>query len=190
MKIILLVMCGWWSLAQADVVDQINLNLSATKTLKAHLIQQAQDGSIQRGMLYLKRPGKLTMKLEGTHPFFLMIDGASCDYQDAVTERPFHIPFDRLPLGFLLNAKINLKEDFVLKNVRKDQKSVWIDLETRDQMFQVSLWFDDQKQLKGWITHDPEGNVIRVQLENAQINISLDDALFAYQKKPRRKKTN
>lgn len=190
MKIILFLMCGWWCLAQADVVDQINLKLNATKTLKAHVVQRAQDGSVQRGVLYLKRPGKLKMKLGGEYPFFLITDGTSCVYQDAVTERPFHVPFDRLPLGFLLKSEVNLKEDFFLKNVRTDRKNVWIDIETKDHLFQVSLWFDDQKQLKGWITHDPEGNVIQVYLKQIQINRSLDDALFAYQKKPWWKKTN
>ena len=172
-------------LSWADVVEKVNDALNGIQTLQAQVCHLHNGKAAFKGILTLKRPGKVRLSYEKPAPYFFVSDGTTCVYMDAVTEKPLYVPPERLPLSFLLGPKTDLRKHFHIKNIQTINNQHVFDVETLDTKIRLQLIFSEKGVLDGWHMVDFEGNHVRVKLINKKINLSLKDDLFVFKQKPR-----
>jgi outer membrane lipoprotein-sorting protein len=173
---------------RARTIARVEAYLSNLKTVKAGFNQVAPNGEVSTGTFYLKRPGKMRWDYNPPNPILLVSDGDTVTYYDEDLEQINYIALDDTLAGFLTKSVIRFDSDAVaMREFHAGAGAIRVTVVQRAKPDEgaLTLEFSDAPlTLKHMVISDATGGMTRVQLQNAQYGIALEDSLFRF-KDPR-----
>jgi outer membrane lipoprotein-sorting protein len=166
---------------QAEVA-RVEQYLNAIRTLRARFVQVGTDGTA-RGTFYLSRPGKMRLEYEQPVTVLLIANGGMLQQYDTRLGQGSYVALDSTPAGLLVSDQIRLSGGVTVVGVERSGGSLDISLiKTRDpRAGRITFSFQAQPlQLTRWSLVDGQGRMTRVTLEQVQVGIPLDNALFQF----------
>jgi outer membrane lipoprotein-sorting protein len=173
-------------------LDKVVGALRSISTMRADFTQTDRQGTTVRGVMTLKRPGKIRFDYGKDSDFLVISNGKSLfvvDYEVAQVER---WPITNSPLGALFDPQRDVKRYGKLIPTRSpDVLSVEVRDPGKPEFGIINLIFVRQPaapggwQLAQWVALDAQNNRTRVQLSNQRYGISVPDSTFTF-RDPRR----
>ena len=173
-------------------LDKVVGALRAISTMKADFTQTDRQGTTLRGVMTLKRPGKIRFDYGKDADFLVISNGKSLyviDYEVAQVER---WPIGNSPLGALFDPDKDVRR--FGKLVPTSNPSV-VSVEVRDpkkpEFGMITLIFvrdaaaPGGMRLTNWVALDAQNNRTRVNLSNQRYGVAVADSTFTF-KDPRR----
>lgn len=178
--------------AAASDLDRVVAALRAISTMKADFVQTDRNGQALRGVMTLKRPGKIRFDYGKNADFLVISNGKSLyviDYEVAQVER---WPIGNSPLGALFDPDKDVKRfGKLMPTSSKDVISVQVRDPKKPEFGMITLIFTRNAaapgglQLAYWVALDAQNNRTRVELSNQRYGVAVADSTFTF-KDPRR----
>jgi len=162
---------------------RIETYLNSIRTLRAHFMQVAPDGSVSRGTAWLERPGRMRFQYDPPAPFLLVAGHGQLVFQDRSINQISQMPLGLTPLGILLAEHISLAGKVTVVGFQRQPGQLQVTLVRTNspQDGSLSLLFSDNPlALRQWTVLDAQRRVTRVTLYNAEQGIALDPKLFEF----------
>ena len=161
--------------------------LRAISTMRADFIQADPRGNRIKGVLTLKRPGRIRFQYEKGVPILVVSDGSALTFVDYQVKQVQRWPIKNSPLGALLNPAKDVMQ--FAKLVPSGNANV-VSAEVRDRKHPeygvITLVFIRQPgapgglELSSWATLDAQNTRTIVTLTNQQYGIALPDNMFRF----------
>ncbi len=165
--------------------------LRAISTMRANFVQTSRGGQRIKGVLTLKRPGRIRFQYERGVPFLIVSDGKALTFVDYEVRQVQRWPIRNSPLGALLDPSRDVMKYGRL--VPSDHGQV-VSVEVRDTKHPeygvITLIFVRKPsapgglELSSWATLDSQNNRTAVSLSNQQYGVEVGDSAFRF-KDPR-----
>ncbi|MCL9998182.1 MAG: outer membrane lipoprotein carrier protein LolA [Erythrobacter sp.] len=178
--------------AAATDLDRVVAALRAISTMKADFVQTDRNGQALRGVMTLKRPGKIRFDYGKNADFLVISNGKSLyviDYEVAQVER---WPIGNSPLGALFDPDKDVKRfGKLMPTSSKDVISVQVRDPKKPEFGMITMIFTRNAaapgglQLAYWVALDAQNNRTRVELSNQRYGVAVADSTFTF-KDPRR----
>lgn len=178
--------------AAAGDLDRVVAALRAISTMKADFVQTDRNGQALRGVMTLKRPGKIRFDYGKNADFLVISNGKSLyviDYEVAQVER---WPIGNSPLGALFDPDKDVKRfGKLMPTSSKDVISVQVRDPKKPEFGMITMIFTRNAaapggmQLAYWVALDAQNNRTRVELSNQRYGVAVADSTFTF-KDPRR----
>ena len=176
----------------AGDVDRVVGALRAISTMRADFTQTDRQGNAMRGVMTLKRPGKIRFDYGKDADFLVISNGKSLymiDYEVSQVER---WPIANSPLGALFDPDRDVKRfGKMVPTGNSDVLSVEVRDPKKPEFGMINLIFVRNPaapgglQLTHWVALDAQNHRTRVQLSNQQYGVSVADSTFTF-RDPRR----
>jgi outer membrane lipoprotein-sorting protein len=153
-----------------DLVNAITA-LRAISTMRADFVQTSRAGQRVKGVLTLKRPGRIRFQYEKGVPVLVVSDGKALTFVDYEVRQVQRWPIRNSPLGALLDPSRDVMKFGRL--IASDHPQV-VSVEVRD----------TRHPEYGVITLDSQNNRTAVALSNQQYGVEVGDNAFRF-KDPR-----
>lgn len=160
---------------------QLDYTLNHTNSFSGRFTQYGADGSVEQGIIHLKRPGKLRIEYNAPNPLLIVSDGVTLIQKDRALETSDRVPLASTPLNFFLKENVNLARDTEVTSLVKTPTEIRVTSRdgSGDMEGDLTMVFDAQTlAFKAWIISDAFGGATRVLLSDLQYNQSLDARLF------------
>ncbi|WP_285712199.1 LolA family protein [Erythrobacter oryzae] len=178
--------------AQASDLDRVVTALRSISTMKADFVQTDRNGQSLRGVMTLKRPGKIRFDYGKAANFLVISNGKSLyviDYEVSQVER---WPIGNSPLGALFDPEKDVKRyGKLMPTSSRDVISVQVRDPKKPEFGMITLIFVKNAaapgglQLTHWVALDAQNNRTRVELSNQRYGVAVADSTFTF-KDPRR----
>ncbi|MCP5386141.1 MAG: outer membrane lipoprotein carrier protein LolA [Novosphingobium sp.] len=161
--------------------------LRGISTLRADFVQTDRNGGQTRGVMTLKRPGRIRFQYEKGVPFLIVSDGKALTFVDYQVRQVQRWPISNSPLGALFDPD---------RDVAKYGKLIdtgnpgLVAVEVRDKAHPeygvITLVFVRKAsapgglELTSWAALDAQNNRTRVSLANHQYGLAVPDSTFRY----------
>ena len=165
--------------------------LRAISTMRADFVQSGRGGQRIKGVLSLKRPGRIRFQYEPGVPFLIVSNGSALTFVDYEVRQVQRWPIRNSPLGALLDPSRDMMKYGRL--VPSDHGQV-VSVEVRDTKHPeygvITLVFIRKSsapgglELSSWATLDSQNNRTAVSLSNQQYGVEISDNAFRF-KDPR-----
>jgi outer membrane lipoprotein-sorting protein len=165
--------------------------LRAIATMRADFIQTSRAGQRVKGVLTLKRPGRIRFQYERGVPFLIVSDGKALTFVDYEVRQVQRWPIRNSPLGALLDPSRDVMKYGRL--LASDHPQL-VRVEVRDTRHPeygvITLVFIRKSaapgglELSSWATLDSQNNRTAVALTNQQYGVEVGDNAFRF-KDPR-----
>jgi len=173
--------------AQADQgLAQVQAHLRAVDTMTANFSQTDRRGRSLRGVVTLKRPGKVRFQYERGVPLLVVADGNSLTMIDYQVNQVSRWPIGNSPLSVLLNPNQDLAR---FARVTRNDNQV-LTVEARDprrrEFGTITIAFarvasaPSGLMLQGWTMLDAQNNRTTIHLTNQRFNVPVADSAFRW----------
>jgi len=175
------------ALALPAAAEKIPLNklsdyLNSIGTAQTSFRQVNADGSIAKGMLYIKRPGRARFEYAPPDKSLVMAGGGQGGIFDAKSNQPpEQYPLKRTPLNLILAPKVDLARAKMVVGHRAEGETTRVVAQDpeKPEYGTIELVFSDKPvTLRQWIITDDTGNQTTVMLDDLQNNVKLSAFLF------------
>ena len=168
-------------------LESLEKDLDLIRTLEADFVQNNSDGTVFRGKLFLKRPGKLKFVYKKPENMVIVSDGVSLIYFDPSSHQATYLSLENSPASLLLDDHLDFRSHASLISFHETKTQINICMQTLKTRHKLTLFIDPKERiLKGWKTKDPQGNEVEILFSNIKRNpVFCDDGLFVF-KKPKR----
>ena len=175
--------------AQAQTSDLTSAitALRAISTMRADFVQADPRGNRIKGVLTLKRPGRIRFQYEKGVPILVVSDGSALTFVDYQVKQVQRWPIKNSPLGALLNPDKDVMQ--FAKLVPSGNAGV-VSAEVRDRAHPeygvITLVFVRKPgapgglELSSWATLDAQNTRTIVTLTNQQYGIGVPDSVFRF----------
>ena len=189
-----LVAPGAPALAQTQVgdLDRAVTALRAISTMRADFTQTDRSGSSVRGVLTLKRGGKIRFDYGVNADLLMISNGKSLYIVDYEVNQVERWPIKNTPLGALLDPGSDVKRYGSLVDTGSpDVVSVMVEDPKKPEYGAINLiFFADPSapgglQLVNWVAKDAQNYRTTVRLSNHRYGVSVTDSAFTF-RDPRR----
>jgi outer membrane lipoprotein-sorting protein len=171
------------SAVDREVVQQAQDYLNSVRSLAADFVQIGPNGETAKGVVYLRRPGKLRFEYAPPSPLLLVADGRWLVLEDKELEHVDRWPVGDTPLAVLVAERVDLDGSVQVTRVRREGGVVRLTLIDRKRADEghITLIFNETPlELRQWEVHDAQGGVTHVSLHELKVNVELADRLFHY----------
>ena len=176
--------------AETGAVAAVERYLDSLPTVRARFVQANADGSIDRGVLWLWRPGLARVEYAPPTDVLLVADGTWLVYFDAELDQVSHIPIDIGPFRLLLGDDVRLSEEALVTGVRREAGLLRLTMEDSESPGEgsVTLVFDESPlNLRQWEVVDPQGYLTIVTLMDAVLGEDFDRDWFYFPESARKR---
>jgi outer membrane lipoprotein-sorting protein len=173
--------------AQSGDLAQAVAALRGISTLKADFVQIDRAGKRLKGVMTLKRPGRVRFQYEKGVPFLIVGDGRALTFIDYQVRQVQRWPIGNTPLGALLDPKRDVMKYGKLQPVSSPNV---VSVEVRDKAHPefgvITLVFVRKAsapgglELTSWAALDSQNNLTRVNLSNHQYGLAVNDSTFRF----------
>ena len=177
--------------AQGDL-DKVVKALRDINTMKADFTQTDRQGQRIKGVVTLKRPGKIRFQYQDGVPLLVVSNGKSLTMVDYEVNQVQRWPIKNSPLGALLDPERDVaRYGKLVPTQHNDVISVEVRDPKRPEFGVITLLFyRDAKspgglQLARWVALDSQNHRTTVTLSNHRYGMAVSDKTFTY-KDPRR----
>ena len=172
--------------AQSDL-DSAVTALRAISTMRADFVQSDTRGKQVRGVLTLKRPGKIRFQYEKGVPILIVSDGSALTFVDYSVRQVQRWPIKNSPLGALLDPNRDVAKFGRL--VPTPSPNV-VSIEVRDKRHPeygvITLVFVRKPgapgglELSSWASLDSQNARTVIRLSNQQYGVAVADNAFRF----------
>lgn len=166
------------------IVKQAEKYLNGITTMQSRFSQANQDGSIDAGVFYLHRPGRLRFQYDAPKKDYIVADGLFVHFWDDSMKNHSNAPIGSTLADFLLKKKISLTGDLKVKNIRRPQPGILVITVVQSKNPEAGdlrlLFNEAPMELTKWRVTDGSGNITEVTLTNSKIGMPLDARLFIF----------
>jgi len=180
------------AMAATNGLDQAAEALRAISTMKADFTQTDRNGQAVRGVLTLKRPGKIRFEYEKSVNMLIVANGSSLNLIDYDVQQVERWPIKESPLGALLDPNRDIKRYGKLMPVSNpDVVSIEVKDPKKPEYGVITLIFVRQASAPGglelvsWVALDSQNKRTTVRLANQRYGVSVPDSAFNF-RDPRR----
>ncbi|MEO1199494.1 MAG: outer-membrane lipoprotein carrier protein LolA [Pseudomonadota bacterium] len=162
-------------------VQQANATLNGMQAVNGQFVQIGPNGERSEGDFYLRRPGLLRFEYAPPAEIEVISNGRWVAIQDHKLRTTQRYPLSSTPLSVILAEQVDLTRDARVLDVYEAGSFVTITLESRasDATGNVVLMFDTQtRALLQWTVTDAQGLETSVAINNVQVGVPNDPALF------------
>ena len=182
-KILIIISCS----SHPSLADRISLNkisdyINGLTTLQADFEQINSDGSIDRGKLYIRRPGR--MRLEYTAPNnALVIAGAGsvAIFDDKSKNGPTLFPLKKTPLNLLLKKNVDLSKNEMITEHTANNENTFIvakDPKRKSQSSIKMMFSNSPVSLQGWTITNQSNQKTKIILDKLDKKTKIPLYLF------------
>lgn len=171
-----------------QVLDQVVGALRGISTMRANFTQTDRNGRTVRGVMTLKRPGKIRFEYEKGVNMLIVSDGKALTFVDYdVNAKPKRWPISNSPLGALLDPNRDVKKygsvnptgnpnvySVVVKDAKRPEYGVITLIFVKDAKAPGGL------ELTSWVALDAQNQRTTVRLSNQQYGMAVPDSTFSY----------
>lgn len=178
--------------AQADPLDQVVTALRGISTMKADFTQTDRTGQSVRGVLTMKRPGRIRFEYEKGVDMLIVGNGSRLTLIDYAVNQVQSWPIGNSPLGALLDPSRDVKRygrlvstnnpnviSVEVKDAKKPEYGTITLIFTRDASAPGGL------ELASWVALDAQNKRTTVRLSNQRYGMDVSNSTFNFQD-PRR----
>ena len=177
--------------AQGDL-DRAVAALRGISTMKADFVQTDRSGQTVRGVMTLKRPGKIRFEYEKGVPMLVVSNGKSMYMVDYEVNQVQRWPIENSPLGALLDPSRDVKRfGKLVPTSHPDVVSVEVRDTKRPEFGVITLIFARDAASPGglrlthWVALDSQNHRTTVRLANQRYGVAVADSAFTF-RDPRR----
>ncbi|WP_299202789.1 outer membrane lipoprotein carrier protein LolA [uncultured Tateyamaria sp.] len=173
--------------AQAALADKLPLNaissyLNDLRTAQGTFTQVNDDGTVDTGNIYIKRPGKMRFEYNAPNET-LMIASANAVYivDSKSNQPPETYPLRRTPLSLILARNVNLGQANMVVGHDFDGTATVVTAQDPEhpEYGNIEMKFTGNPvQLRQWVVNDSGGGQTTVVLGEMQTGGSLSNRLF------------
>ena len=182
-KILIIISCSSHpSLAERVSLNKISDYINGLTTLQANFEQINSDGSIDRGKLYIRRPGR--MRLEYTAPNnALVIAGAGsvAIFDDKSKNGPTLFPLKKTPLNLLLKKNVDLSKNEMITEHTANNENTFIvakDPKRKSQGSIKMVFSNSPVSLQGWTITNQSNQKTKIILDKLDKKTKIPLYLF------------
>jgi outer membrane lipoprotein-sorting protein len=156
--------------------------LNGITTMRAKFQQYSSTAGLSFGKIYLRRPGRLRVEYDPPLKVIIVADGLVVSYYDIELDQISQVPIGSSPLWFLLRETVSFSNGVTVSGLDRQPGALRISaFESKSpEAGQIDLVFADNPiELRQWTILDPQGNQIRVGLQDVTLGGALANSLFA-----------
>lgn len=163
-------------------LNEISAYLNSFASAKAEFTQVNDDGSVSKGDLYLRRPGKVRFEYANNGGLVLAEAGTVAIMDPKSNQPPETYPLNRTPLSIILARTVNLGQANMV--VGHDFDGISTIVRAHDpkapENGSIELMFTDNPvQLRKWVIHGSAGEETTVILGKMETGMSFPSSLFS-----------
>lgn len=163
-------------------LDAISKYLNGLQSAKASFTQINDDGSISKGTIYIKRPGRVRFEYAPPEKALVLAGGGTVAIFDAKSNTPpEQYPLKRTPLNLILEANVDLGRRNMVVGHKSDGKTTTVvaqDPEHPDYGTIELVFTSSPTELRQWIITDGAGGQTTVILGEMEQGGDLPSSLF------------
>ena len=155
--------------------------LNGLGTVQADFVQTNDDGSTAKGVLTLKRPGRMRLEYGGANDALVLGAGGQVGIFDpASNEPPQRFPMSQTPLSLILARNVDLSTAKMVVSHSEENGDTVVRAQDPDhpEYGSIDLIFGDKPILKAWVINDDTGGSTTVQLTKMRLGGSVRDSAF------------
>ncbi len=166
---------------------QVQQHLRATQTMTADFTQTDRNGKTLKGVLTLKKPGRIRFQYEKGVPILIVGDGKALTFIDYSVKQVQRWPIGNSPLGVLLDPNKDISRFAKVVPTGNDRV---LSIEGYDakhpEYGRITLVFARDAaapaglMLQGWVQLDSQGNRTTLRLANQRFNAPVSDGMFRW----------
>jgi outer membrane lipoprotein-sorting protein len=173
-------------------IDRVVGALREISTMRADFTQTDRQGSTMRGVMTLKRPGKIRFDYGNDADFLVISNGKSLYVVDYEVSQVQRWPIKNSPLGALFDPERDVKRfGKLIPTGNPDVFSIEVRDPNKPEFGMINLIFVRNPsapgglQLTQWVALDAQNHRTRVQLSNQRYGVAVADSTFTF-RDPRR----
>ncbi|MEL7217760.1 MAG: outer membrane lipoprotein carrier protein LolA [Pseudomonadota bacterium] len=166
--------------------------LRGISTMRANFSQTDRQGNVARGVMTLKRPGKIRFDYGKDADLLIVSNGSSLYMVDYEVNQVQRWPIKNSPLGALLDPSRDVKRyGTLVPTGSPDVLSVLVRDPKKPEFGTINLIFTRNSrapggfQLTNWVAQDAQNHRTTVRLSNHRYGVSVGDSTFKF-RDPRR----
>lgn len=167
-------------------IEKIENYLNSVKSLQARFVQNASNGSISEGKIYIEKPNKIRMEYDAPSNILIVGNGEYIVYNDKDLDQISNIDYDDIPASVILGNDVKIDgKNIKVASFYKDAGTtvIGLDYKGRGDIGVITLTFNNAPfELKQWTVVDPQSVEITLSLYGAQIDKPIDQSLFKFKK--------
>ena len=164
-----------------EILTKIENAWNDVDTMSANFMQINADGTIDKGIFYLKKPYKSRFEYLNKQNEIIITNRNLLNIVDSSGYQIDGYPLGDTPLKKIMGKGINLSEIFNIRNISQIDGDYQIEVLSlsENEFGQATFYFsEDTFDLKKWEIIDEFDNLIVLEFTNLQKNISLGQNLF------------
>lgn len=167
-------------------IKKIEDYLNSVKTLEARFVQNASNGNVAEGKLYIEKPNKIRMEYDAPTNVLIVGNGDYIVYNDKDLDQISNIDYDDIPASLILGNDIKIDgKNIKIVSFYKDAGTTIIGLDYKDKgnLGTITLTFNNSPfELRQWKIIDPQSVEIAVSLYGTKVDKNIDPSLFKFRK--------
>jgi len=170
-------------LSEQDMADIVRVEqyMDGIITLQAKFQQVNPDGKIERGKIYLRKPGRLRVEYDPPATILVVADGGLLSYYDTELDQLNQVPLRQSPAWFLVRHPMDLTKGVTVSRVDRSQGGLQVHVFQSDEPDQGSvalIFLDNPLQLTHWTVTDANNQQVSTGLYDVQTGVDLPADLF------------
>ncbi|CAL7959170.1 outer membrane lipoprotein carrier protein [Alphaproteobacteria bacterium] len=190
--IILLKLCLVGSLAfgdecSAEMLQKIENYFNNLKVIQAEFVQLDNDGTTQKGALYLRKPDKVKFEYLSPKHKVLLVNGDKVTYYDYELEEASYLPGKSTAIALLAKGSINIQKDLAVKKctiIRNELEVLLGNIDPETNLDLLIVLQIEPMCMSNIATVDGDLVVSELTFHNVQHVTTLDKKIFEF-KDPR-----
>ncbi len=173
-------------------LDRVVAALRGISTMRADFSQTDRQGNVARGVMTLKRPGKIRFDYGKNSDLLVVSNGSSLYLVDYEVNQVQRWPIKSSPLGALLDPNRDVKRyGELVPTGSSDVLSVLVRDPKKPEFGTINLIFVRNAQAPGgfqltnWVAQDAQNHRTTVRLSNHRYGVSVAESTFKF-RDPRR----
>jgi len=177
----------------SEQIEQVENYLNNIKTLSARFVQNASNGSMAEGQIFVAKPNKIRMEYADPDNILIVGNGDYIVYNDKELDQVTNIDYDDVPASLLLanNVKID-GQNIKVKKFSEDAGGMSMSLEyAKANTGPITLVFSKQPfELKQWKIVDQQGVEVSVSLYNQVVDETIEKDKFKFKREKNKKNSS
>ncbi|VAV87655.1 hypothetical protein MNBD_ALPHA06-165 [hydrothermal vent metagenome] len=170
-------------------IQRLNQYVRSIKSVRSRFVQTADNGSMETGTFYWKRPGKLRIEYDQS-PLLIVADGANIAQIDKDLETIDQVRISWTPYKFLLARNFDLTKGMELMGVQKLATETRVTVRDPDGDIdgEFTLVFaEPELALRGWTWRNGFDGRVDFILQEQVRDSKLASSLFVIREEERRR---
>ena len=170
--------------AQQLSLQEISDYLNGFSTGQGGFTQVNADGSIDTGVIYIKRPGRIRFEYATNESIFVAGGGQVAVFDANSNEAPQRFPLSETPLSIILAENVNLGRAGMVTGHTSDGTTTTVTAQDpqHPEYGSIQLVFTaDPVELRQWVVTDDAGNQTTVVLNDVATGVQIGERPFNIQ---------